>query len=337
MRTIAPSRLANLALLASLVLGLTLGAGAAAAGPLADLLKGTALDDGSDASGSASLPAGVTVQRDIAYGADPNQRYDIYLPSHFDVRRSPVIVMVHGGGWKRGDKGASNVVKNKAARWVPKGAVFVSINYRLLPGTDPLHQADDVAKAIAHVQTKALTYGADGNKVILMGHSAGAHLAALVNADPSRVTNIGGKTWLGTIALDSAALDVPAVMNRRHLPLYDAAFGANPNYWYQTSPIHGLGAKSLPLLAVCSTQRPDQPCDQAKAFAARAKGLGVTAGVREEALSHSEINDKLGLPGAYTDAVEAFMIKLDPGFAARLGKAGAATESKKPAADDDRG
>ncbi|WP_366519974.1 alpha/beta hydrolase [Sulfuricurvum sp.] len=90
---------------------------------------------------------------DISYGSDKKQRLDVYLPSY--SKNAPVIVMVHGGAWKTGDKKSDNVVQNKMNRWVSKGAIFVSLNYRLIPNASPTQQAEDVATALAYVQTHA--------------------------------------------------------------------------------------------------------------------------------------------------------------------------------------
>lgn len=315
------SRIPTLLLAASLV---TLPLAAPAqAGPLRALLgrgdNDMALDANAGAKASPRLPAGSRVQRDLAYGSDPLQRLDVYLPPpRLQEGPMPVIVMVHGGGWRRGDKDSSTVVDNKAARWLPRGLVFVSVNYRLLPDADPAQQADDVAHALAWVQQHAGEWQADPQRIVLMGHSAGAHLVSLLGADPSRVQAAGGRPWLGTVALDSAAEDVEAVMQRRHLRLYDKAFGKDPAFWQSVSPLRQLKAGTAPQLLVCSTERRDHPCDQARTVAKRAAELGVRAQVLPQALSHRHINEDLGLPGAYTDAVEKFMGSLDPELQRRL-------------------
>ena len=253
----------------------------------------------------------VTKLSDIAYGEAPAQKMDEYLPAH--AEHAPVIFMVHGGGWRRGDKAASQVVDNKVARWVAQGFIFISINYRMLPEADPLVQADDVARALAAAQSRAATWGGDPDKFILMGHSAGAHLVALLGAGPARARALGARPWLGTVVLDSAALDVTQIMQRRHLRLYDEAFGKDAAFWKSASPIRQLSAEAKPMLLVCSTTRPDKPCDAARAFAERATALGVRAEVSGQALSHGEINRTLGFPGAYTDTVERFMQSLVTG------------------------
>lgn len=265
---------------------------------------------------SPALPPGSRVLRDVAYGSDAAQRYDVYLPAN--PKNAPVIFMVHGGGWRVGDKTHDKVVDNKLARWLPKGFVFVSANYPMLPAQDALAQADDVARALGHAQKHAADWGGDARRFVLMGHSAGAHLVALVSADPERYAAFGASPALGTISLDSGAIDVVAKMQGRHLPLYDEAFGADPARWRLASPTQALTANAPALLAVCSTERRDQPCNEAKNYIARARSLGRRAELLPQAKSHGEINDELGLPGAYTDAVEAFMASLDEGIAALL-------------------
>jgi len=254
--------------------------------------------------------------RDIHYGPGAEQTLDVYRPAA--AHDAPIILMVHGGGWRLGDKAMARMVDSKVQRWVPRGFVFVSIDYGLLPRTTVARQADDVAHAIAFVQQHANDWGGDGDKLLLMGHSAGAHLVALLDAAPQRARAAGARPWLGTIALDSAAYDIPAIMQRRHLPLYDAAFGTDPAQWTALSPLAQLDGAGPPLLAVCSSVRPDDPCADARRFAARAVAFERRVEVLPQALSHAQINATLGAPGAYTDAVEAFMKSLDPALRRQL-------------------
>ncbi|SMC19082.1 Acetyl esterase/lipase [Andreprevotia lacus DSM 23236] len=263
-------------------------------------------DDGAD---SASLPAGVRVLRDVAYGSDARQRMDVYLPQQ--AANAPVIFMVHGGAWRLGDKGAAQVVDNKVAHWVPKGFVFVSINYRMLPAADPLVQAQDVAAALAFAQGKAASWDADPARFVLMGHSAGAHLVSLLNSAPAKALQAGARPWLGTVSLDSAAIDVPTLMQHRHLHLYDAAFGSDQAFWQSASPLQQLAKGAQPWLGVCSSRRAES-CPSAREYAAKAKLLGISASVLPQDKSHKEINQDLGGSGDYTQQVDAFLGQLDP-------------------------
>ena len=254
-----------------------------------------------------SASADIRIQRDLAYGADPAQRMDVYLPQN--SRGAPVVFMVHGGAWRIGDKASAGVAENKAARWLPKGIIVVSVNYRMLPKADPLTQANDVALALAKAQGLATSWGGDPSRFVLMGHSAGAHLVALLASAPAIAKQQGAQPWLGTILLDGAALDVAQIMASKHLRLYDQAFGTDPAYWQAVSPLHRLSDRPAPLLAVCSTQRNDA-CPQARSFVAKASSLGARSSVLPVDLSHKEINHDLGLSSAYTDSVESFIRSL---------------------------
>ena len=259
----------------------------------------------------ASLPRGTQVQRNLAYGSAPAQALDVYsLPGHAGPR--PIIVMVHGGAWAFGDKDYKGVVESKVAHWLPRGYLFVSVNYRLLPEQDVAGQAEDVARALAYVQRHAGQWHADPSNLVLMGHSAGAHLAALLSADPALAARHGAHRWRATVSLDSAALDVGAIMQRPHLGLYDDAFGADPARWRQLSPIERLTPQAVPVLAVCSTLRADGPCEQAQAYTERAKSLGVAGGVLPQALKHGEVNKELGAHPDYTAAVDRFIATQAP-------------------------
>ena len=304
-------------------LGLLMLAGAtqaADAGPLRDRIAERRaaqaqeeVEEGAEDATSAALPAGVQVVRDVAYGRDNAQRFDVYLPRNAgNLQNAPVIFMVHGGGWENGDKAMRGVVENKVRHWVPQGYIFISTNYRMLPETAPVEQAEDVARAIAVAQRNAPSWGGDPSKFILIGPSAGSHLIALLAAAPERTQRLGAAPWLGAVLLDSAALDVVQIMENRHARLYDRAFGSDPAYWLRASPYHHLTRNASPMLAVCSTER-GASCPQAHNFVNKAQSLGVRAQVSEQALSHREINVQLGTAGSYTNAVDAFIASLGVG------------------------
>jgi arylformamidase len=256
----------------------------------------------------AAMPAGIRITRDVPYGSDKQQRFDVYSP--MAAKGAPIIFIVHGGAWFLGDKAAQAVVENKVAHWVPRGFIVVSTNYRLLPKADPIEQAKDVARALATAQDKAASWGGDRTRFILMGHSAGAHLAALLATTPSISFGIVSTPWLGTVLLDSAALDVVKIMETKHYRFYDRAFGRDPAYWKSASPFHAVAGAGKPILAVCSTQRADS-CPQANRFVQKASSLGIRASVLERNLSHKEINQRLGEEQNYTEAVDSFLSSLD--------------------------
>lgn len=255
-----------------------------------------------------ALPAGARALRDISYGADPRQRFDVYLPA--SPHNAPVILFVHGGGWANGNKDNPGIVENKAAYWLPKGYVLVSTNYRMRPDTAPLDQARDVARALAEVQKRAPQWQADPSRVVLMGHSAGAHLALLIGSSNTLWREAGAKRPVGVVSLDSGATDVLRTMLRPPLPaIYNTAFGEDKADWIAASPYHRLTVDALAMLVVCSSRRQDV-CAQSRSFQQKASSLRVRVEVLPQDLGHGQINHRLGSPSAYTDAVGRFIDSL---------------------------
>jgi acetyl esterase/lipase len=261
-------------------------------------------DDGPVES-ALPVPPGVSVQRDLPYGDAPAQCLDVYRPS--GATHGGLMVLVHGGGWRRGDKSDGRLIGHKLAHWAKQGWTVASINYRLVPEADPLEQADDVARALSWLQGRCGQWGIDPARIVLMGHSAGAHLVAVLTADTSLAGRHGLVPWLATVAIDTAAYDLVALMEAPHFALYDLAFGVDPQAWRRASPLHCLQAPPvMPWLLVCSARRP-RACGPAQALAARVRALGGRASVLPVALGHLEINRQLGLDAAYTSAVDAFI------------------------------
>lgn len=246
--------------------------------------------------------------KNIAYGDDSQQMMDIYFPSkpHTDNNLAPIIVMVHGGAWSIGDKNNAAVVKNKVDYWGKRGWLLISVNYRLVPTATVQQQTQDISNALLYIQKHANDWHANSKRLILVGHSAGAHLVSLVTVRPSWLTP-QPQPWRATIALDSAAYDIEKIMQNRHARFYDRAFGQQPENWKALSPILQLHQSLPAFLAVCSTTRPDQPCIQAQQFIQQAQKLGTSAQLLSLPLSHREINRSLGEDNAYTQQVNQFI------------------------------
>lgn len=252
------------------------------------------------AAAASSVPAPARVLRNLAYGSDPRHRLDAYVPAR---PAGPVLLMVHGGAWTMGDKAMPAMIQPKAAYWTQQGYVVVSVNYRLVPQVRPHEQAEDVAQALAFVQREAASWGADARQVVLMGHSAGGHLVALLHANPAEAQRLGARPWKGTVVLDSAALDVVSLMRAPHPRLYDRAFGADASYWERVSPFHAMQPKGPPpVLFICSQQRADA-CPQADAYERKASEFKHRVTIWMQDKDHTQINRQLGQPGVYTDSV----------------------------------
>jgi len=260
------------------------------------------------ASGGARAPARETVRthtRELAYGTHPRQRFDLSMPAQ--PRGAPTIFFVHGGGWRMGDKGLAGI-DAKRAHWTAAGAFVVSTNYRLVPDADPIEQARDVARALAAAQAEVMRQGGDGDGFVLMGHSAGAHLIALVMAEAGWAREFGLRPVRAGVLLDAGAIDTVATMQRRggELPLFREAFGTDPAFWERASPVARLTSRTAPLLAVCAQARRDA-CADNRTFLAKAAGYGTRTQLLPKPLNHAQINRMLGEDAAYTAEVDAFL------------------------------
>jgi arylformamidase len=268
------------------------------------------------ASEKINIASDVNVIHDFSYGHHAKQRMDIYTPQH--AKNAPVIMMLHGGGWGAGDKSDALVYINKVNRWVPKGFIVISVNTRLLPEADVYGQIKDFAQAVATAQQHATEWGGNPDLLMLMGHSSGGTIVSVLSTTPALVTNIGGKRWLATFALDSSSLDIPRTMRLWHPDMFVVAYSDHQEKWPAASPIDLVNAQSIPMFIACSTQRPDSPCEQAQLFSERAKAFNIRMTISTHNLNHGEMNDALGIEPQYTMAVETFMASLDKTLAARL-------------------
>jgi arylformamidase len=254
-----------------------------------------------------TLPAGARLVQNVSYGSDPKQTMDVYIPAN--THNAPVIFMVHGGAWMIGDKANSGVVQNKIDYFLPKGYVFISVGYRLVPQVGVMTEADDVAHALAYAQQHATEWGGDPSRFVVMGHSAGAHLVTLITSVPSIWRDAGAQPWLGTIALDSAAYNVVSIMSSQHQGFYDRVFGNDRSLWEEASPTLRLQSAPPPMLLVCSSLR-NNSCDQAQAFADKVKSLGGRVNLVSMAMRHRDINVDVGASGSYTQDIDNFVRSL---------------------------
>lgn len=128
------------------------------------------------------------VAADLAYGDDPRQRFDLYAPTSRRAPPAPVVAFFHGGGWDSGDK---NLYPWLGRALASRGFVVAIPNYRLVPEHRFPAFVDDAAAAVAGVRKVAGRYGGDPDRIGLIGHSAGAHLALLVALDPRWTESAG--------------------------------------------------------------------------------------------------------------------------------------------------
>jgi arylformamidase len=255
--------------------------------------------------------SGMTEVLNIPYaslpGVDPNLlSLDIYRPpsSPTDAQqtKSPVVVMIHGGGWRTGDKANASQGKQKASFFTGHGFVYVSVNYRLSPAVQHPAHVEDVAKALAWLADHIASYGGDPERIFLMGHSAGAHLAALVISDESYLSSFGKSParLKGVILLDSAAYDIARTVEgfsegAGARSLYENAFGADRQTWVQASPINHIDSKeNLPPFLVFYTARESSETIS-KEFVQALQKAGVPAvAVLARGKNHQTLNRDIG-------------------------------------------
>lgn len=260
------------------------------------------------AAASHAAPPLAAALSDEQYGPDPAQLADVYLPAAAPPQGgpAPILLVVHGGSWKGGDKATSDVVQDKLAYWLPQGYVVVSVNTRVLPQARPAEQAEDLGLAVAWIHQQAARWRADPDKLVVMGHSSGGHLVTLLAADAAMRQRTGAPLWRASIILDGAGFDLLDVMPRPHAPFYDEAFGANPAEWAQASPAAQLSGTQPPALFVCSTLRPD-PCRRAQRYADMLKARGGQAELFGLARNHAQVNSDVGADNDATRAIDAFI------------------------------
>ena len=249
-----------------------------------------------------------------AYGDDALQKLDFFRAKNTSGS-APLLVFVHGGGWKRGDK-RNATGSDKVTHYNGLGYHMASINYRLVPAATVEQQGADVAAAIAYLLKNRQKLGIDTSRVVLMGHSAGAHLSALVGSDPQYLRGAGldFNALSGVIPVDGAAYNVPAQMSdgaKMMKDTYVQAFGTEAERQKALSPFHHAGGPNAPSFLILHVDREDgKRQSEALADALRKAGTKTQLNAFEGKglKGHAEINRKLGDP-AYpaTPVVDAWL------------------------------
>jgi acetyl esterase/lipase len=247
-----------------------------------------------------------TVQRDIPYAGDNDEKstLDVYAPA--GAKDLPVVFWIHGGGWQAGDK---SDVKLKPQWFIDKGFVFVSINYRLLPAVDMGTLTRDVAKAFRWVQDHVAEHGGDPKRVLVGGHSAGAQLATLICTDERylKEQGVAFDVLKGCVPVDGDTYDVPAIIEvaetrwRVHgiTPSKNGhreKFGNDPARHRDFSAVnHVAKDKGIPPFLILHVANQADVSAQAFRLGSVLKEAGVPARVfGAKNTEHSKLNDDLG-------------------------------------------
>jgi acetyl esterase/lipase len=252
--------------------------------------------------------ASAKVSSTVIYGDHARQQVDVFTPDDA-VGDAPLVVFVHGGGWSFGSHKA---VQAKPDHFKQAGYVFASAGYRVLPDAPVESQAADLGAALKALRGQAEAGGFDPDRIVLMGHSAGAHLAALVASDPTYAGDAFGAIR-GVVLLDGAGYDVVTAVASPtiELPtLYKDVFGTDPARQKALSPITHVGGKDAPhWLALYVAQRPGSKAQSEALAGALAKAGKDARAVAITGTDHGGMNRDLGTEAgkAQTEAVDAFL------------------------------
>jgi arylformamidase len=252
------------------------------------------------------------LKSNIPYVENGHARHvlDIYTPANASNKNLPVVFWIHGGGWQQGDKTS---IDEKPRYFTDKGFVFVSTNYRLFPEVTMGDIIRDVAKSLAWTHKHIAEHGGDPNRIFVMGHSAGAQLAAIVCIDDRylKAEGVSFSCLKGCVPVDGDTYDVPAIIEtaetrrRVHgqpLPIVNGhrvKFGNDPEKHKDYSAVtHVAKDKGIPpFLILYVANHPDNSA-QAQRLAAVMKESNLSVKLfGGKDTDHVKLNKTLGLDG----------------------------------------
>jgi acetyl esterase/lipase len=226
----------------------------------------------------------------ILYGSDAQHRLDVYIPDKTGAAPRPLIVFWHGGRWSFGDKAEYRFV---GAALAELGYVTVVPNYRHFPQVLMPGFMDDAAQAAAWAAAHAGDFGADPDRLYLMGHSAGAHMAALLTLDPRYFAATGrpAPRVAGLIGLSGPYDFLPL-----HEPDVQAMFGP-PQLYPDSQPINFVRPDAPPMLLVHGLRDSQVWPKNSRNLATAQSALGVAVTLKlYPKLSHADTVAALSTP-----------------------------------------
>jgi acetyl esterase/lipase len=240
------------------------------------------------------------IQRNVPYADTKNERQtlDVYAPR--EGKGYPVLFWIHGGGWQHGDKAEVNA---KPQAFVDRGWVFISTNYRLHPEVAISEMAGDVAKALHWTRDHAREYGGNPDTLFVMGHSAGAQLAALLCTDERylKAEGLSLSQVKGCIPVDGDTYDVPlqiATVEERRANSYRSKFG-DPESQKALSPITHVakGKVRPPFLIFHVAEHPETRLQSERLVRALREAGTAAAAYPAPGTDHVRLDAEMGKPG----------------------------------------
>lgn len=211
---------------------------------------------------------------EVAYGPDPRQRLDIYLPQVAPSAPMPVFLFLHGGAWRAGDRHWMGFL---APLFLDLPAIFVSVGYRLAPAYRFPINLEDTIDALAWAAREIRTYGGDPGRLYLGGHSAGGHLAALaaVRSDLRAARGVPAGALRACLPV-SGSFDFrapPEERDRTQQIIYDEVL-ARPEQDAEASPIVWAEGLDVPMFIAFGGNDFPRLRRQAPAMVARLEETG---------------------------------------------------------------
>jgi acetyl esterase/lipase len=210
----------------------------------------------------SSLSAGGVSESEISYGPHPRHRIDLYQAARAGSAPKPLLLFVHGGGYSSGDKRMGPFFAN-LGRWAASaGLVGAAMNYRLAPEHKWPRVQEDIGAAIRWLRAHADQLGADPDRIVLMGHSAGAGHCAGYAANPNFHT--GGSPGVAGLILVSGVYDLTLASDfgRSSRSLY---YGSGDAVEAERSCVRSLAGLDIPVALLVAELDPPELHAQALA------------------------------------------------------------------------
>ena len=235
------------------------------------------------------------------YGEDIRQQFDLYLPDEASGEKRPLIVFVHGGSWQSGDK---RQAWTKRRLFLDRGFAVASLNYRFWPDVTAQGMVEDIAAALSQLIDGADQFGIDEDRIVMIGHSAGAHLVSVLGTN-ERYLEAAGLSFddlAAIVSLDTGRYDIETSLEGVSFSPFgggdSALFGNSLDEWRDVSPLRRVvdGENHPAFLVVAAADRPESDLrTQVRPFLSRLFGAGVQSDFyRAERRSHVGLFQRFG-------------------------------------------
>ncbi len=262
---------------------------------------------------------------DVPYAQNTEfrQTLNVYIPVPKPEKPAPIVFWIHGGGWQTGEKVN---VQLKPKLFTEMGLVMVCPNHRYVKNV-PMHEIlSDIAKALKWTHDHADEIGGDPNRIVIMGHSSGAQLAALTAIDERylKAEGLSPAMFKGCVPVDADTFDIPLIIETatakraaagKPEPKYThrEIFGGKPELWAEYSCTNHIAAnKGIPPFLILHVAATPETTAQAKRLEKVLREAGIAAkSFGAPDTNHIGINENIGQPNDPSTAeIKTFLDKV---------------------------